>query len=149
MKIDGAFVNGIEDGAQTRGMLRSLVGLAHNLGMRVVVVDGVETPAQLRAVAEWGADDVQGFLLGVPERCPKSRSPATTPMTLSPVSTGLAGSLRPWPAPMPFPLFHGPTLVIPLFQLLTKSPSQALTGVPKNSKNIFRVFSTTYQTKRP
>jgi len=41
------------------------VTLAHSIGLRVVV-EGVETAAQLEALCGSGADDVQGFLLGRP-----------------------------------------------------------------------------------
>ena len=47
-------------------MLRGLINIAHELGIRVIV-EGVETPEQCRAVAELGCDEVQGFLLGRPE----------------------------------------------------------------------------------
>jgi EAL domain-containing protein (putative c-di-GMP-specific phosphodiesterase class I) len=43
--------------------------LAHNLGMQVIV-EGVETPEQLRIVKALGADVVQGFLLGRPTSNP-------------------------------------------------------------------------------
>jgi EAL domain-containing protein (putative c-di-GMP-specific phosphodiesterase class I) len=39
--------------------------LAQELGMKVIV-EGVETEAQLKAIKEIGADEVQGFLLGHP-----------------------------------------------------------------------------------
>ena len=45
-------------------MIRTLVALAHNIGMRVIV-EGVETPEQLEFVRALGANEVQGFIMGV------------------------------------------------------------------------------------
>jgi EAL domain-containing protein (putative c-di-GMP-specific phosphodiesterase class I) len=42
-----------------------VVDLAHRLGI-IVVAEGVETPAELRAVGALGCDEAQGFLLGRP-----------------------------------------------------------------------------------
>ena len=46
-------------------MVRSLVALAQELGMKVIV-EGIENEAQLRAIQELGANQVQGFYLGRP-----------------------------------------------------------------------------------
>ena len=52
-------------------MVRSLVTLAHNLGMRVIA-EGVETEKQLALIAEAGCNEVQGYLLGRPSSEPET-----------------------------------------------------------------------------
>jgi EAL domain-containing protein (putative c-di-GMP-specific phosphodiesterase class I) len=46
-------------------MVRSLITLARDLGMKVIA-EGIETPEQLKLVEEMGADEAQGYLLGRP-----------------------------------------------------------------------------------
>ena len=65
LKIDRSFMKEIMQRSETKAMVRSLVLLAQELGMKVIV-EGVETEAQLKAIKEIGADEVQGFLLGHP-----------------------------------------------------------------------------------
>jgi EAL domain-containing protein (putative c-di-GMP-specific phosphodiesterase class I) len=50
-------------------IVRSLVTLAHNFGMRVIA-EGVETKKQLAMIAEIGCNEVQGYLLGKPTSDP-------------------------------------------------------------------------------
>jgi EAL domain-containing protein (putative c-di-GMP-specific phosphodiesterase class I) len=57
-------------------MVRSLIVLAQELGMNVIV-EGIENEAQLRAIQEIGANEVQGYFLGHP-------SPDPTAYLLSP-----------------------------------------------------------------
>jgi diguanylate cyclase (GGDEF)-like protein len=65
LKIDRSFVKEIETRSETKAMVHSLVTLAHNLNMQVIV-EGVETPRQLEMIKEFGGNQVQGFLLGGP-----------------------------------------------------------------------------------
>jgi len=51
-------------------MIRSLVSLAHNLNMQVVV-EGIETVEQLQTIEAMGGNEVQGYLLGRPTADPK------------------------------------------------------------------------------
>ncbi|MFY9854687.1 MAG: EAL domain-containing protein, partial [Terracidiphilus sp.] len=46
-------------------MIRTFITLARNIGIRVIAA-GVETPTQLELIRAFGAEDVQGFLLGRP-----------------------------------------------------------------------------------
>jgi len=62
LKIDKFFVDGIERDPRTATLIRMLVNVAHEYGMRVVA-EGVEQGAQLGALAELGVDAVQGFFL--------------------------------------------------------------------------------------
>jgi diguanylate cyclase len=65
LKIDRSFVNELEHRPDLENMIRSLVVLAHNLGMRVIA-EGVETRAQLDLIGKLGGNEVQGYLLGKP-----------------------------------------------------------------------------------
>ncbi len=70
LKIDRSFVNEIGSRPEIKAMVHSLVTLAHNLGMRVIV-EGIETVTQLDLVTELGSNEVQGFLLGRPTADPE------------------------------------------------------------------------------
>ena len=69
LKIDRTFIQDILHRSETKAMVRSLIVLAQELGMNVIV-EGIETEAQLRAIQEIGANEVQGFLLGHPTADP-------------------------------------------------------------------------------
>ncbi|NLF04165.1 MAG: EAL domain-containing protein [Actinomycetales bacterium] len=64
LKVDQQFA---QDATSPRGraVLRGIVEIAHASGL-LVVVEGVETVEQFEIVAELGADQVQGYLLGRP-----------------------------------------------------------------------------------
>jgi diguanylate cyclase len=65
LKIDRSFVKELESRPETRAMVHSLVTLARNLDMQVIV-EGIETPLQLALMEQFGVREVQGFLLGRP-----------------------------------------------------------------------------------
>ena len=65
LKIDRSFVHDLETDPDAEAVAKSIVALAHALGMRVVA-EGVETDGQLRLLTELGCDMAQGFLLGRP-----------------------------------------------------------------------------------
>ena len=65
VKIDRSFIKSLDSAPRARSVVKGMVTLAHSIGLRVVV-EGVETSAQLDALFGSGADDVQGFLLGRP-----------------------------------------------------------------------------------
>jgi diguanylate cyclase (GGDEF)-like protein len=65
LKIDRAFVKDLIERPETKAMVRSLITLARDLGMKVIA-EGIETPEQLKLVEEMGADEAQGYLLGRP-----------------------------------------------------------------------------------
>jgi EAL domain-containing protein (putative c-di-GMP-specific phosphodiesterase class I) len=60
LKIDRTFVDTMTDRAESQAIIRSIVGLAHNLGLRVVA-EGIEQPDQLRALIELGCEYGQGY----------------------------------------------------------------------------------------
>ena len=66
VKIDRAFTKGLESDDRVALIVRSIVSLAHSLGMRVTA-EGVETAPQAPILRHLGCDELQGFLLGRPE----------------------------------------------------------------------------------
>ncbi len=69
LKLDRSFVNGLMVRRDTRSFVESIITLAHNLKMKVIV-EGVETEDQLRLIRTLGADEAQGHLLGEPSGDP-------------------------------------------------------------------------------
>ena len=65
VKIDRAFTQGLADDDKVLLIVRSIVSLAHALGIRVNA-EGVETEDQMSALQDLGCDEVQGFLLSRP-----------------------------------------------------------------------------------
>lgn len=65
VKIDRSFLAQISQSEHSRATMQSIVELAHNMKM-TVIVEGVETASQLDFVQELGCDEIQGFLLGRP-----------------------------------------------------------------------------------
>lgn len=65
LKIDRMFIAGLPGNRKDVAVVRSIIGLAHSLGMRTVA-EGVETPEQLTFLHEAGSDLAQGYLLGRP-----------------------------------------------------------------------------------
>jgi diguanylate cyclase (GGDEF)-like protein len=61
IKIDQAFIAGIEYTDESRAIVATVVGLADSLGM-ATVAEGIETFEQLRVVRECGCDEGQGFV---------------------------------------------------------------------------------------
>jgi diguanylate cyclase (GGDEF)-like protein len=69
IKIDRSFVNELIFRPETRAFVQSILTMAHNLGMKVVV-EGIETKEQLELIESLGANEAQGFLLGLPTSDP-------------------------------------------------------------------------------
>ena len=61
IKIDRGLIADLVGGERDRIVVRALIHLARELDLGVVV-EGVETAAQLALIAEWGCDLYQGFL---------------------------------------------------------------------------------------
>ena len=61
LKIDRAMVADLVGGSRDRIVVKAMIGLARELGLDVIV-EGVETSAQLALLADWGCDRYQGFL---------------------------------------------------------------------------------------
>lgn len=61
VKIDGGLIAGIESGKRDRIVVRGIIRLVRELGLQLVI-EGVETGAQLAMLSDWGCDLYQGFL---------------------------------------------------------------------------------------
>lgn len=65
LKIDKAFIDGIENSAESRTVVRAVIGLGRALGMKLVA-EGVENEAQLLELRGHGCDLIQGYLFHRP-----------------------------------------------------------------------------------
>jgi diguanylate cyclase len=65
LKVDKGFVLGMLESRADAAIVRSIVDLGHNLGLRVVA-EGVETEAMWAALAALGCDIAQGYLIARP-----------------------------------------------------------------------------------
>lgn len=61
LKIDRSLVVGISSGVRDQIVVRAMMRLARELGLKVVV-EGVESVGQLALLAQWGCDLYQGFI---------------------------------------------------------------------------------------
>jgi diguanylate cyclase (GGDEF)-like protein len=79
LKIDRAFIIDLETDDHSRAIVRSIISLAHSLGLDVVA-EGVETEAQATLLRDMGCDLMQGFLFskGVPFEALAQMLPAQT-----------------------------------------------------------------------
>jgi diguanylate cyclase (GGDEF)-like protein len=65
LKLDRSYVTGLADSPKARTIVASTITLAHALGLWVVA-EGVESPADQRALEALDCDAVQGYLLSPP-----------------------------------------------------------------------------------
>jgi EAL domain-containing protein (putative c-di-GMP-specific phosphodiesterase class I) len=65
LKIDKSFVAGMVVRPEKSQLVQAMVGLAHNLDLDVVA-EGVETTEQLELLRQFGAQQVQGYLVSQP-----------------------------------------------------------------------------------
>jgi diguanylate cyclase (GGDEF)-like protein/PAS domain S-box-containing protein len=61
LKVDRSFVEHMTTEADDATIVRAIIALGHNLGLRVVA-EGVETAQQARALRAYQCDEAQGFL---------------------------------------------------------------------------------------
>lgn len=77
VKIDQFFTRNIDTDPRKAAIVQNVVRMAHSLGL-LVVAEGVERPAELRAVRDAGCDFVQGFLIARPTPDLAALSPSYT-----------------------------------------------------------------------
>ena len=65
IKIDRSFVRNITDNAEHAAIVRSLIAMAHNLGLEVIAEE-VETEAQAAFLLNEHCEEAQGFLYAKP-----------------------------------------------------------------------------------
>ncbi|MDH5265923.1 MAG: EAL domain-containing protein, partial [Betaproteobacteria bacterium] len=65
LKIDGSFVRGVATQPQDRAIVKVVIALARELGLRVIA-EGVESREQLAVVRELGCHEVQGYFFSPP-----------------------------------------------------------------------------------
>lgn len=65
LKIDRAFVIGLENSPRDQTLVRTIIEMAHHLGYRVVA-EGIETQAAYDLLKGWGCDEGQGYLMAKP-----------------------------------------------------------------------------------
>jgi len=67
IKIDRSFIATMHSHGSSSSIVKATIGLGKSLGL-TIVAEGVETEAQLADLRRWGCDQVQGFLIGKPQR---------------------------------------------------------------------------------
>jgi EAL domain-containing protein (putative c-di-GMP-specific phosphodiesterase class I) len=65
LKLDRTFLTDATGDKRAVSVIRSTVGLAHSLGLRIVA-EGIETLDALALVDDLGCDAAQGYLMGRP-----------------------------------------------------------------------------------
>ena len=65
LKVDQSFVSSLPAGEKDEAILRAIVSLGHNLGLKVCA-EGVETGAQHSLLRDIGCDEAQGYFFSMP-----------------------------------------------------------------------------------
>jgi diguanylate cyclase (GGDEF)-like protein len=65
VKIDQAFIRGLNEGTEDAAITRAIIAMAHSLELKVVA-EGVEDCQQLDFLKAHGCDEVQGYLISRP-----------------------------------------------------------------------------------
>jgi EAL domain-containing protein (putative c-di-GMP-specific phosphodiesterase class I) len=65
VKIDRRLINSVVDNAKQQALVKSLIRMAHEMGMQVVA-EGLESPVTQKMLQDWGCDAAQGFLINRP-----------------------------------------------------------------------------------
>ena len=66
IKIDRSFVQEVDVSRETASIVRAIIGLARELGVRTTA-EGIETEAHLRMLHSFGCDEIQGYLISRPK----------------------------------------------------------------------------------
>jgi diguanylate cyclase (GGDEF)-like protein len=89
VKIDRSFIQKLTKREGTRATVRAIIELAQSFGM-TTIAEGIETRAQLRAVAELGCAEAQGYLFSEPK-------PLDEIMLLTSLERSSASNVEPTP----------------------------------------------------
>ena len=65
VKLDRSFIGDLGPDPEARPLARAMIGIAHDMGLRVVA-EGVENRGALDVLRAWGCDEVQGYFTGRP-----------------------------------------------------------------------------------
>ena len=95
LKIDKSFILGMDEDLEAAMIVRTIVELAHNLGLKAVG-EGIETDEAYRLLAESGCDYGQGFLMSRPVPAADLSALVTEPREVPGASPD--SSLKVWPA---------------------------------------------------
>lgn len=66
VKLDKSFVQNVESDNDNIVLCEAIISMAHKLGIKVIA-EGIETPAQLALLKQFGCDFGQGYLLARPK----------------------------------------------------------------------------------
>ncbi len=66
LKIDGSFITDVHTEPDSAALVKSMISMAHNLGIRVLA-EGVETVEQLGFLLKAGCDEIQGYFYAQPQ----------------------------------------------------------------------------------
>jgi len=69
LKIDRNYISNCDTDRVNKGLCETIIEFAHRFGL-TAVAEGIETPAELKALREIGCDCGQGYLFAKPQ--PKS-----------------------------------------------------------------------------
>ena len=70
IKMDRSLLSGICTDEKSAALYRNTVSVLQNMGF-TVVAEGVENPAELELLSDWGVDMIQGFYFSPPVSCGK------------------------------------------------------------------------------
>ena len=100
LKIDRAFVADMSDRPESQAIIRSIVALAHNLGLRVIA-EGIENAEQVSALTALSCEYGQGYHFARPQPAGQMEAFLAQPE--------LAGSADAWGPPPLTPATRAPT----------------------------------------
>ena len=117
LKIDRSFIAGLPNAMDSQRIVRAIVGMAHDLGMRVVA-EGVETEPQAQWLQRMGCDHGQGFFFARAMPSAQAAAFAQDNVNLGPVWAG-PGAAR-------IPTGEARSEYLPLNELATSAEREPL-----------------------
>ncbi|MGD1940933.1 MAG: putative bifunctional diguanylate cyclase/phosphodiesterase [Leptolyngbyaceae cyanobacterium] len=65
LKIDTSFVRNIHQDVKNQSIVRNIIALAHDLGLKIIA-EGIETQPEMEVLIAYGCDLIQGYWVGPP-----------------------------------------------------------------------------------